>query len=235
MGSLRGIAFRSVDHAIAVNDQVVELLDRYGVKSERLSLIPPFVARRPPADVVLDPRLDEFFNGRNPRLLSVSLLEPEYALDVQVAALGSVLKRFPNAGLLIAGGGSLLGQVKKLIDESPYRDHLFLAGDLDHDQTLRTIELADVLLRPTHYDGNALSIREALFLGTRVIATDNGMRPEGVALIPIPPDASHLARKIIETLEGGRNGTAPTDSDGRENIEAVISLYKRLLNGKEDA
>ncbi len=40
------------------------------------------------------------------------------------------------------------------------------------------------MLRTTWYDGDAISVREALHFGVPVIASDNGMRPEGTHLIP---------------------------------------------------
>src|SRR5438105_8526009 len=40
-------------------------------------------------------------------------------------------------------------------------------------RSLRAIADADVLLRTTLYDGDAISVREALYLGTPVVATDN--------------------------------------------------------------
>src|SRR5690606_7512387 len=41
------------------------------------------------------------------------------------------------------------------------------------------IEQADIILRPTNTDGDALTVREGLFLGKKVIASDVVKRPEG--------------------------------------------------------
>ena len=40
-------------------------------------------------------------------LLTVGLLEPEYDLPLQIDVLGQVRERYPEAGLIIAGSGSL--------------------------------------------------------------------------------------------------------------------------------
>ena len=227
--SLRGIAFRSVDHVIAVNMQVLEMLGRFGVNSSDRSLIVPFAGQRPTANVKVRAEVDEFIARHKPLLLTVGLLENEYALDIQVEAFESVLAKYPDAGLLIFGSGSLSSKLEKLIDCTPYKDKILLAGDVNHDSTLRSIELADVLLRPTYYDGDAISVREALFLGTPVIATDDGMRPAGVILIPLPPNPTQLAEKIIETLGRDRQIVADSQADGWENIDSVIAVYDRLL------
>ena len=232
--SLRAIAFRSADHVIAVNRQMVDMLLRFGVKRSRVSLIPPFVAKRPPSDVELDTGIKEFVEARSPLLLSVSLLEPEYALDIQLEAFGRVLEKHPNAGLLMAGSGSLSEELTTLISTKPFKEHVLLTGDVEHGRALRLIELADILLRPTYYDGDAVSIREALYLGTPVIATDNGMRPEGVILVPLPPDPAQLAQKVMETLNGQRPVNPAQGPDGSENIESVITLYERLTKSTDD-
>ena len=52
-----------------------------------------------------------------------------------------------------------------------------------------------ILLRTTLYDGDAVSVREALWIGTPVIASDNGMRPEGVRLVP-KEDAAYYESEV---------------------------------------
>ena len=120
-----------------------------------------------------------------PLLLSVGLLEPEYDVPAQVRALESLRTDPPGAGLLLIGSGSLEAELRALIAASPAREHILLAGDVPHRRTLQAIASCSALLRTTLYDGDAISVREALALGTPVIATDNGMRPAGVHLVPL--------------------------------------------------
>ncbi len=94
-------------------------------------------------------------------------------------------------------------------------------------RALRAIRECDALLRTTLYDGDALSVREALDMGTPVIATDNGMRPGGCRLIPVS-DEGALEAAIEETLAGGRRGAAP-ESAGEANLAALLEVYRRLL------
>jgi hypothetical protein len=87
-----------------------------------------------------------------------------------------------------------------------------------------------VMLRTTLYDGDALSVREALRLGTPVIASDNGMRPEGVRLIP-KADLTALMRAIGLELQGPVTPKAASGGD-EGNIKAVFEFYRELLDGK---
>src|SRR5262249_37088939 len=153
--------------------------------------------------------------------LTVGLLEPEYDLFLQIDVLGEILERHPNAGLLIAGSGSLEGKLREHIAGKAYRDHILLYGDMPHEVTLRATVECDLLLRTTLYDGDSVSVREALYLGTPVIATDNGMRPAGVHLIPVQ-DQGRLRDSILELLASPRPRVAA--GDGQENIRAVVQF-----------
>ena len=107
-----------------------------------------------------------------------------------------------------------------------------LAGDTDREVVLHLIEKADVLLRTTKFDGDAISVREGLFLGTPVIATDNGMRPKGVNLIPIQ-DIAALEIAIEQELRR-EEAFLPMDEDGTKNIREVVRLYENIIfRGKE--
>ena len=101
-----------------------------------------------------------------------------------------------------------------------------MTGDVEHKIVLHLIKNCDILLRTTKFDGDAISIREALFLGTPVIATDNKMRPDGIDLISIG-DAEKLVEKIVEIA---RREKLPrqTLTEDRRNIKAVVELYKSL-------
>jgi glycosyltransferase involved in cell wall biosynthesis len=102
-----------------------------------------------------------------------------------------------------------------------------LCGDVPHAVTLQAISRSDVMLRTTLYDGDAVSVREALYVGTPVIATDNGMRPPGVQLIP-KQDLQALTACIQQVRNGqGRKPAALPHSDDT-NIEAVFKVYQEL-------
>lgn len=232
--SLRGFSLRRLDAVIGVNQQLIEVFERYGVKRNRLHLIEPF-ANTLDHDViareVLPPEIEEFARAHKTLLLAVGLLEPEYGLDVQLAAFKSVRAQIPDAGLLLIGSGSLHDALRAEIDAHPEREHILLAGDVARPKTLAAIARASVLLRTTHYDGDALSVREALALGTRVLATDNGMRPNGVHLLE-QLDADLLARTIPRVLAAkpyaNMNENSSSSSPKNDPMAQVLDLYNRL-------
>lgn len=226
-GTVRGFVFRRFDAVIAVNPELAALFRKYGLPEAKIRLIHPHRTPVVPSGVVLPDRLRDFFAAHRPLLLSVGLLEREYDLPLPIDVLGPVRQRFPNAGLLILGAGRLERMLEDYIRAKPYREHVLLYGDAPHSVTLRAIADCDVFLRTTLYDGDAISVREALSLGSPVIATDNGMRPQGVELIPAGnPEA--LCAAIERCLLNPRP-RVPTGTGGEGNIEAVYRLYQELL------
>lgn len=226
-GSFRGFVFRQFDRIIVVNSQLRDVFQRYGVPESRIRLILPHAVDFQEMSPVLPEPLRRFYDTHKPILLTVGLLEPEYDLASQIDVLETVLQRYPDAGLAIIGSGALEQELRERIDSKPYREHILLTGDMPHSGTLRAIQEAGVLLRTTLYDGDAVSVRESLFLGTPVIATENGMRPDGVRLIPLS-DMPALAQAIIEQLSGNSRPAARAGESGRENLEAVLELYREL-------
>lgn len=228
--SIRGFLFRRFERIIAVNPLIAEVFERYGVEKAKIRVIYPFVRQTPDLNVQIPRHLKDFTEQHSPFLLTVGLLEDEYDFFMQIDAMEKVLQALPGAGLMIVGSGSLEEKLKKAIAEKPYAENIFLTGDVEHRITLHLINAADILLRTTLFDGDAISIREALFLETPVIATDNGMRPEGVNLIPIQ-DAKTLIKKIVEMAEIEQQSNAEK-SDGKSNISTVLNLYFEMEEKK---
>lgn len=235
--TLRGFVFRRFDRIIGVNQELVKLFRRFGVSHDKLRLIQPHSpSAQTPADE-LSPELRRFFDSHDVTITTVGLLEPEYDLSLQVESLGRVRERFPNAGLVIIGSGSLEENLRKQIEGKPYRDHILLCGDVPHSVTLRAIAESDLFLRTTLYDGDSVSVREALHLRIPVIATDNSMRPAGVHLIPAS-DINALGEAIEQILS---RGSSPRDDandracqqeeapEREENLEAVLNVYRELM------
>jgi glycosyltransferase involved in cell wall biosynthesis len=227
--SIRGIAFRSVDFLIGVNPQMLEMFRAYGVSEKKMQLILPFALNRTDPSTKIPIDLMNFVNARDPFLLSVGGLEPEYSHSFMIDAMETVLKKFPEAGLMIVGSGSLEAKLREQSALKTYSDRILMVNDIDHDIVLHLIENADLLLRLTKYDGDAISVREALFLNTPVIATDNGMRPDGVKLISSELTDEEVVNKMDEVLASEEVTKNNQSVDGQRNIADVLKVYEELI------
>ena len=226
--SIRGAIFRRFSRIVAVSEPIADVFRRYGVEGENVSVIAPYSLERPDPAVAVPEDLREFWEAHSPLLLSVGGLEKEYDPLVQIDALAKIRVTFSNAGLLIVGDGSMRSEVEAAAAESGCSANILIAGNVEHAVTLHLINDADILLRTTLYDGDAISIREALFLGTPVIATDNGMRPAGVHLIPMN-DAEALATAVEEITKNGP-GESNETAQAEDNIAHVVRLYEQLVS-----
>jgi glycogen synthase len=227
--SFAGFVLRSFDGLIGVNEEIIRFLQKMGVPTERARLISPYAfLSGSDSERALPPTLSGFFATHDPVLTSVGLLEPEYDLPLQISALSPIRQKFPRAGLLLIGSGSLEGSLREKIAASPSAAHILLAGDVPHAATMEAIFRSRVMLRTTLYDGDALSVREALQLGTPVIASDNGMRPTEVRLIP-KADLGALVQTIESELQEPtqRKGIGNGDEG---NIRAVFEFYRELVD-----
>jgi len=227
-GSWRGFVLRQFDAVIAVNQEIAGFFEKCGVAPSRIRMIPPHSLPASLDGSGWPAGLREFFDSHQPLLLTVGLLEPEYDLPLQIELLGAVRRRYPNAGLAIIGSGSLQVELEAQIKAVPYASHIRLCGDVEHGVTLRAIDACDVFLRTTLYDGDSISVREALHLGVPVIATDNGMRPPGVHLIAVSDSAGCL-RMIDHVLAEPAPQQLRSHVTTADNIQAVVQVYRELL------
>ena len=87
---------------------------------------------------------------------------------------------------------------------------------------VRLVQESDLVLRTTNTDGDAISIREALYLGTSVLASDVVARPEGTHLFSTR-DCPDLIKQIKTLSLNLDNKSSNTLTDYRE-------IYKKIYN-----
>jgi glycogen(starch) synthase len=225
--TIRGWILSQFDRVIGVNENLIEVFRRYGLPPSRVKLIQPHALPAAPPEVDLPPSLGAFFSQHQPVLLSVGLLEPEYDLPLQIEVLGRLRNAFPQVGLIMVGSGSLESELRRQVAENSESSHILLTGDLDRAVTLRVIADCDLFLRTTLFDGDSISLREALHFGVPVIATDRAPRPDGVCVIPAE-DLHQLELQIQQTLSENRR-TEPKGIADKRNLEAVLRLYQETL------
>lgn len=228
-GSLKARLLRSFDRLIAVNQEIRRFFLHIGIAANRVHVISPYSSTKPYQGPLPSP-LEQFIAAHQPLLVTIGLLEPEYDLPLQIELVGDLLEQYPQTGLIILGSGSLEAKLREQIASKPWRDSILLYGDLEHSVTLATLQRSGIFLRTTLYDGDALSVREALELGLPVIATRTVLRPEGVRLIGIG-DRAGAREAVLACLQQNAKSTAGKDNPGEDNLEAVVRVYQEVLAG----
>ncbi len=147
-----------------------------------------------------------------PTVVCVSRLVPRKGQDTLIRVWPRVVKRIPDARLVIVGWGSYATALAHLRRDSPVRDSITLTGEVPAEELPLHDAMADVFAMPCRTRGRGLDVEglgivflEASAAGVPVIAGDSGGAPETV-----------------------REGVTGTVVDGRDE-DAVVSAIVGLL------
>lgn len=217
--SAEGFVFRSLAHVIVVNRELKQLFERIGCRPERVTELIPTLGVPEPAKT-LPAQLDRFMADAAPLIVTVGLLEDEYLLPLQLLAFGKFVAAYPQARFVIIGSGSRRDAIEAEIRAMPAGAQVLLSGDTAHPVTVALIKRAAMLWRITAFDGDSVSVREAIAIGTPVLATDNGMRPPEVHLVAA--DAAAIADRAIALQQ--------RDAKAERSDDASVSRYAAVLS-----
>ncbi len=204
---------------VAVNGIIAAALARAGVAAERIAVVPAFspaLLERgdPPA------ALASFRSEYRPLFAAALARGAVYGADLLVSAFRAVRATLPRAGLVVFGPGTAAEHEG---------EGILALGALTHAEALAAIAAADVFVRPTRADGDALSVREALALGRAVVATAAGHRPAG-CLLARPDDSASLAARMLEAASP--RSARPASPDGPDPFDVLASTYAALAGSR---
>ena len=107
-----------------------------------------------------------------PTVISVASFLPIKGHDGLVRAFSSVVKRIPDARLLLVGhDGPAYQEVRVLIDKLALGDHVFLHKDVSHELIPGYLAQAQLFVLASHREGHPFAVMEAGAAGLPVICT----------------------------------------------------------------
>jgi len=201
---------RDMTHAVALRN--VAVIPAFSIDFQKGSL---------PTDVA------RFMREHSPTLTCAGLFEPTYGFDQALLLLKRLRESQPNAGLVLMGDPRGSEPYRRQIADLGLEPHVALSGNLDHAQCLEAMRESSVFLRPTRFDGDALSVREALALGVPVIASTTDFRPDGCVLYR-NGNFDDLVAKTDSTLRT-QHGPRRSAND-RANLDAVLRIYRAVMS-----
>jgi glycosyltransferase involved in cell wall biosynthesis len=187
----------------------------HGAAEGKVTVLPWFYGVAPDEVGVLPAAAADFRRAHRPLVGAMATLGPEYGLSLLIDAAARLRPRHPELGLLLMGPD-------RIDDGLP--EWVLPMGELHRPELLATLGALDVFVRPTYFDGDAMSVREAFALGVRVVASDTDFRPEGVRLFP-RGDADALAAAIDDAL------SSPGARVESTSLPALLALYDALPSG----
>ncbi|WP_162564276.1 MULTISPECIES: glycosyltransferase [Microbacterium] len=147
----------------------------------------------PPGTSTRDPR----------RLVMLSRLAPQKRIDLAIQAWPAVVAAVPDARLDVYGDGPLRDDLQQLIEELGAEASVTLHGaTADRDAIF---DRSSLFVTSTAFEGQGLSIAEALARGLPVVSTDARYGPreavDGAGVLVPPGDVDALAGAIIGLLQ----------------------------------
>ena len=223
-GRLAALVSARADAVLAVSPDLVDSARARGAQAVELAVIPA-PARPAHAVAPTASSIESAWRGARSRVLTVARLAPQKGLDTLLDAAALLAERTgPAQGRLVwavAGAGPLEGELARRIEaeDLPVR----LLGRREDVPVL--MAAADVVVQTSHWEGQPLTIQEALNAGAAVVATDVG----GTA---VPPEGGSgqvapTAQPLADPLPPHRQDPPPLDEARRASRQAAQSLPDR--------
>lgn len=238
---------RAVDRVAAISGGVADSISAAGVDRDHIAVIPSGVD----ADYFAPPSLSERTDARGALGIgadeivvgAVGALEPRKGHRFLIEAIAR-LRHTEDGGrvrCLIAGGGSLAGELAATIDRLELRDAVRLIGPIDNARDfLRAI---DIFALPSTNEGLGVALLEAMATGLPAVASRVGGAAEAIVhgvtgYAVAPADADAIAADVGQ-LASSAGLRAAMGAAGRDRavrcyalettIDRTIELYRECI------
>lgn len=213
---------------VCVNEHIAAALRDAGVDAARLLVAPAFSMALLP--LPLAPAGLDAVRRRHPVLLAATLSDaPEYGARVLFEGYASLRSHIPRLGLVLHGPAARKPRLDglELLDDGA-RASIHRYGDLPRAEALGLLSAADVFVRPTFADGDSISVREALALGVRVVASAAAPRPAGCHTFPVGDPVALAAAVHAALAAPPPRPSMPMPGTAGDALTPLLLAYRRL-------
>ena len=192
---------------VSNNDTKKIIIDEYGVKSEKISIIPNGV----------DLSLFSITNTKNPKkIVFAGAMYYHRGLDILLEAIPLVVKKIPDVKFVLLGSGAEMGKLKKIVSDNKLEKSIEFKGWINRDEIPKNISDASIGIGPlrlTDVTSRALPIKVLEYMAVSLpIIAKKGTLPEDV-------------------LENGKNGYFIENvNDLAEKIILLLNQPKKVEN-----
>jgi glycosyltransferase involved in cell wall biosynthesis len=232
-------ALKHTSFIIADNQNIKKLVLSVGVSPSKVEVIPAFI---PPMvkeeDFEKVPGcVREFIDSHKPIIsgnaFQISFYKGMdlYGLDLCIELISNLQKYYPNIGLVFClpniGDYEYFKKLQQQIKQKKIENNiLFITEPLPEVYPIWI--KSDIFVRPTCTDGDALSIREAMYFKVPVVTSDAVPRPESILLFKNRDvqDFIEKTKKVLNNYEEYKNRTKQLDSDS--GFDKILEVYDEL-------
>ena len=226
---LERLIARRADLILAVSPDLAERARELGAPQVELAIIPAVPTQQPAEPGASDAAAAEDAWPRSgARLLTVARLAPQKGLPL-LLEVAAILSREVDAGRLAAFTWALAGDGpgREQAAERIAAEQLPVALLGRRNDAPALMEVADIVVQTSLWEGQPLTIQEALRAGAAIVATDVGgtaVTARGGAVLVVPQ-----AQAIAEALR-----TLLSDPEARTRAAERAQAAARRLPGLED-
>lgn len=246
--ALHLVVVKGADYVLTVSPDLLEKAKQLGLKAGEIAVVPA------PArgcvdcgcmDRAAQPEISQDSaqssdagsaagSGATPCVLTIARLAPQKGLDLLLEAAALIKQRGIDFTWLVAGDGPLKAQLNQQIAAAALP--VKLLGRREDIGAL--LSQADVVVQTSYWEGQPLTLREAMQAGRAIVATDVGGSAYTLAGCGqlVEPQAGPLADAVVavisdpkrrESLEAASRAAVakiPGETQLREQLDRVLKL-----------
>jgi glycosyltransferase involved in cell wall biosynthesis len=221
------------ERVIAVSGEIRDELIRTGTHPSRVQVVLNGIDaarfRRDP-DAIAAARAELNIGPHDVVIGAVGRLEPQKRFDLLIEAAAALRLQHPSLRVVIAGDGSLRGELTAHIARAGVQDTVRLLGH--HRNIPRLHHALDLLVQTSDYEGTPNVVLEAMALGTPVVATAAGgtaeLLEDGVHGVVIPCGSATTVRDAVDGMLRDSAARRRLAASARRRVEGPLSFTARM-------
>lgn len=238
-GRIAGWALRRATGVVCVSRALADSAKSAGVDPERIVELPGFL---PPDYVAGDrtgvsPSVFEFIDAHDPVIAANGKVDwfdgqDLYGFDHLLELAARLKPKHPRVGIVVCfwdhkpADEARLSELRRLARAAGVGDHILF--HTEPGLFVPVLAQADVFVRPTNTDGDANSVREALYMGIPAVASDVVERPPGTILFRCR-DSDDLVAKVEQALESTPDAAIDSSQSMKHSTDSKLNAYMDFL------
>jgi len=232
-------SLRHTSFIVAANREIEDLLLSLNIDSQKTAVIPAFI---PPVIEKEDyqripKRVWNFIKAHSPIIsadaFKISFYNNQdlYGIDMCIDLCANLKQDYPKIGLVFClpeiGDYEYFNKMKQRIKEKDIEDNFLF--QIEPCQMYPIILKSNVFVRPTNTDGDAISLREALYFKIPSVASDVILRPEGTILFRSRDinDFILKTKDILDNYDQYKNRLEIVKLE--DNFEKILKVYRKVF------
>ena len=230
------IAARANIYFIAVGPQIKGEIVSLGVAPENIEVIPSFIPPHIREDEIAEipQEVWAFMNSHSPVIsanayrISYYNNQDLYGIDMCIDLCANLKQYYPMTVFVFClpdiGDYEYFEKMKlRIADKGIENNFLFITEQY---QFYPILMKSDVFVRPTNTDGDAVSLREALYFKVPAVASDAVPRPEGTIVFK-SRDINDFTSKVKDVIDNyGQYKQMLATVKITDNFESILKVYQ---------